>query len=91
MVTYSIDSVEAGLSHLTPINGRPVFVSLWHLSQIIAEGLRKLSHPDHTDEGLLGYMMSPVVFALYFTEPWVDSSGVCEYFIVPATAITDTD
>ena len=76
---------------MTPIAGRPEFVSLWNLSQLIAEGFCKLSHPEHTDEGWSFYMVPSEGFALYYTEPWEDPPDIGEYFIVLETAITDTN
>ena len=50
-----------------------------------------MEHPDHQDEGYSGYMMTQAVYALHSTTKWQDPADVGNYFILPATAITNTN
>ena len=50
-----------------------------------------MEHPDHPYEGHTGYMMTPTAYALYSTTQWQDPDDVGNYFIVPTTAITNTN
>ena len=50
-----------------------------------------MEHPDHPDEEYAGYMMMQEAYDLYSKAIWQDPADVRNYFIVPTTAITDTD
>ena len=50
-----------------------------------------MEHPDHPDEGYVGYTLMPKDYELYSSTRWQDPEDVGNYFIVPTTAITDTD
>ena len=50
-----------------------------------------MEHPDHPDEGYSGYMITPAASALYSTTRCQDPEDVGKYFIVPTTAITNTN
>ena len=50
-----------------------------------------MKRPDHPDEGYSGYMMNTATYAFYPTTRWQDPDNVGNYFIVPTTAITETD
>ena len=51
----------------------------------------KMEHPDHPCEGYSGYMMTQADYAFYSTTRCQDPADVEKYFIVPTTAITNTD
>ena len=51
MVLYSLEDVNALLSPIRKIHGRPTFGSLWHLAQKFYDALRKLDHADHPTDG----------------------------------------
>ena len=91
MVTFTVESITTILNTIVPIQGRPTFRGLWHLSQQISENLGKLGHPEHHNEGFAGYMMAPAAYALYTTKSWRDPPDVGEYFEIPAVAITETE
>ena len=50
-----------------------------------------MEDPDHPDEGYAGYMMTQATYAFYSTTKWKVPVDIGYYFIVPTTAITDTD
>ena len=50
-----------------------------------------MEHPDHPDEGYVGYTLMPKDYELYSSTRWQDPEDVGNYFIVPTTAITDTN
>ena len=91
MTTYSVEALNAILLPIRQVPVQPTFLTLWQLSQDLQECLGKMEHPDHTDEGHAGYIMMQAAYALYLTIHWADPSNVGNYFIVPATTITDTD
>lgn len=91
MVIYSIEAVDAILGSIGPIQGRPTFITLWQLSQLIFESLWKLTHPKYPNEGWSGYKMPPAMFTLFPTHLWQDPINLGTYFVIPHTAITKTD
>jgi hypothetical protein len=91
MVTYTVETVTVILNLIRPIQGRPTFRGLWHLSQALSECLGKLGHPIHPEFGFAGYMMTPEAYALYSQTEWRNPPDVGEYFQVPTTAITETE
>ena len=88
MVLYSLEAVNALLSPIQKIHGRPTFGSLWHLAQQIYEALRKLDHKDHPTDGWSGYLMAPEEFAVPSATEWKTPEDVEQYYVMPTTAIT---
>ena len=75
MVTYTVESITTILNLIGPIQGRPTFRGLWHLSQALSEYLGKLGHLLyllHPNEGFAGYMMGPAAYVLYTMQLWRD-------------------
>ena len=91
MFKYSIDAVAALLRPIRPIHGRPTFGTLYKLSQRITECLRRVDHPKYPDDGFSGYMLDPATFRLFNDTPWKPPPAIGEFFIVPATALTETE
>ena len=91
ILTYSVETINAILLPVRQVPKQPNFCTLWKLSSEIQEFLVRLEHPDHPYEWYAGYMMTQASYVLYSTIRWQDPSDVCNYFIVPTTAITDTD
>eukprot|EP00978_Attheya_sp_CCMP212_P042402 scaffold257877_cov29-Attheya_sp.AAC.1 len=91
MVKYSLESVSALLANIPKINGRPTFSSLWLLSQSLTKALRGMEHPDHSDHGWTGYMLTIEEYALVSTTPFVPPTDVGQVYVMPQTAITDRD
>ena len=91
MVTYSVKAINAILLFVRQVTGRPTCCTLWQLFQEPQECLGKMEHLDHPNEGYAGYMMTYVDYAFYSATKWKDLSDVGIYFLVPTTAITDTD
>ena len=50
-----------------------------------------MEHPYHPDEGYASYMMTQASYEFDSTTRWRDTADVGNCFIVPATAIMDTD
>ena len=50
-----------------------------------------MEHPDHSYEGYAGYMMTQADYVLYSTTIWQGQADAGNYFIVPTTAITESD
>eukprot|EP00978_Attheya_sp_CCMP212_P030011 scaffold108912_cov35-Attheya_sp.AAC.5 len=71
MVKYSLEAVSALLANIPKINGRPTFSSLWRLSQSLNIALRGMDHPDYTDHGWTGYMLTIEEYALVSTTSFV--------------------
>ncbi len=88
MVKYSLEAVSALLAHIPKINGRPTFSSLWLLSQSLTKALRGMDHPDHSDHGWTGYMLTIEEYALVSTTPFVPPTDVGNMYVMPNTAIT---
>ena len=88
MLLYLLEVVNALLSHIQKIHGRPTFGSLWHLAQQIYKALQKLNHEDHPTDGWSGYLMSPKEFALCSATEWKTPEDVGRYYVMPITAIT---
>eukprot|EP00978_Attheya_sp_CCMP212_P031336 scaffold118072_cov58-Attheya_sp.AAC.1 len=91
MVKYSFEAVSTLLATIPKISGRPNFSSLWHLSQSLNNALRGMAHPDYTDHGWTGYMMTIEEYALISTTPFVPPTDVGNVYVMPNTAITDRD
>ena len=91
MVIYSLEAVNALLSHIQTNHGRPTFRSLWHLAQQIYEALQKLDHKDHPTDEWLGYLMTPEEFALRSGTEWKRPEDVGKYHVMPTSAITMGD
>ena len=91
MVKYSLEAVSALLAKIPKINGRPTFSSLWLLSQSLTTALRGMEHPDHTDHGWTGYMLTVEEYALVSTTPFVPPTDVGQVYVMPPNAITDRD
>jgi hypothetical protein len=91
MVKYSFEAVSTLLASIPKINGRPNFSSLWHLSQSLNNALRGMEHPDYTDHGWTGYMLTVEEYALISTTPFVPPTDVGNMYVMPNTAITDRD
>ena len=88
MVLYSLEAVNALLSPIQKIHGRPTFGSLWHLAQQTYEALQKLDHEDHPTDGWSGYLMTPKEFALRSAAEWKTPDDIGRYYVMPTTAIT---
>eukprot|EP00978_Attheya_sp_CCMP212_P035525 scaffold155026_cov54-Attheya_sp.AAC.3 len=91
MVKYPFEAVSTLLETIPKINGRPNFSSLWHLSQSLNTALRGMEHPDYTDHGWTGYMITIEEYALISTTPFVPPTDVGSIYVMPNTAITDRD
>ena len=91
MVTYSVEVINAILIPVFQVPGRPTFCTLWQLSQELQECLGNMEHPNHLNEGYAGYRMTQASYVLHSTTLWTDPNNVGKYFIVPTTAITDTN
>ena len=91
MVPYTIDAIRQVIGPIDKIQGRPNFSSLWRLCQQLIAGTKKLKHTDHPKHGYSGYLMSKEEYALISRYPWTDQPDVGEYFIIPVTAITETE
>jgi hypothetical protein len=91
MVTYTIDAIRQVIGPIDKIQGRPNFSSLWRLRQQLIAGTKKLKHTDHPKHGYSGYIMSKEEYALVSRYPWTDQPDVGEYFMIPVTAITETE
>eukprot|EP00978_Attheya_sp_CCMP212_P000295 scaffold531_cov30-Attheya_sp.AAC.4 len=92
MVKCSFEAVSTLLETIPKINGRPNFSSLWHLSQSLNTVLRGMEHPDYTDHGWTGYMMTIEEYALISTTPlFVPPTDVSNVYVMLNTAITDRD
>jgi hypothetical protein len=91
MVTYTTDAIRQVIGPIDKIPGRPNFSSLWRLRQQLIAGLKKLKHTDHPTHGYSGYLLSKDEYALVSPFPWRDQIDVGEYFIIPVTAITETE
>ena len=70
MVLYYLEAVNALLSPIQKIQGRPTFSSLWHLAQEFYDALHKLDHADHPTDVWAGYLMTKEEFALRSTTSW---------------------
>ena len=88
MVLYSLKDVNALLSPIQKIHGRPTLGSLWHLAQQFYDALRKLDHADHPTDGWSGYLMTPEEFALRSATTWTNPEDVEKFFFIPITAIS---
>ena len=84
-------AIEALLRLTEKINGRPKFSNLYQLSQRLTKRLRKVHHPIHRDDGYAGYILSEEAYTLLSTAAWRYPVDVSEFFIVPDTAITNTE
>ena len=51
MVLYSLAAINALLSPIQKVQGRPTLSSLWHLAQSFYASLGKLDHADHPIDG----------------------------------------
>ena len=91
MLKYSVEAINVILLPIHQVPGRPTFRTLWQLSQEIQECLVKIEHLDHPDEGYAGYMMTQESYVLYSKIRCQNPEEVENYFIVPTTAITDTN
>ena len=91
MVLYSLEAVNALLSLIQKIQGRPTFSSLWHLAQAFYEYLRKLGHADHLTNEWSGYLMTREEFSLRSTPAWTGPELVGKYFVMPTRSITSGD
>ena len=88
MVLYSLEDVNALLSPIQKIHGRPTFGSLWHLAQQFYDALRKLNNADHPTDGWSGCLMTPEEFALRSATAWTHPEDVEEFFVIPITAVS---
>jgi hypothetical protein len=91
MVTYTIDAIRQVIGPIEKIEGRPNFSSIWQLRQQLIAGTKKLKHTNHPTHGYSGYIMSKEKYALVSPYPWMDQADVSEYFVIPVTAITETE
>jgi hypothetical protein len=91
MVSYTIDVIRQIISPIDKIQGRPNFSSIWRLLQQLIAGTKKLKHTDHPTHGYSGYIMSKEEHALVSAFTWQDQRDVGKYFIIPVTAITETE
>ena len=91
MVTYSVEEINSILFPIRQVPGRPTFCTLWKLSQEFKECLGKMEHTYHLDEEYAGYIMTQAAYKLSSTTRCQDTVNVDNCFIVPATAITDTN
>ena len=91
MVLYWLRAVNALLSPIQNIQGRPTFSSLWHLAKAFYDSLRKLDHADHPTNGWAGYLMTKEEFSLRSTTSWTGPEIVGKYFVMPTRAITSGD
>jgi hypothetical protein len=88
---YTIDAIRQVIGPIEKIQGRPNFSNLWRLKQQLIAGTKKLKHTDHPTHGYSGYLMSTEEYALVSPYPWSDQADVGEYFVIPVTAITETE
>ena len=91
MVKYSVEAINEIILTVCQVPGRLTFITLWKFYQDLQKCQCKMDHPDHTDEGYAGYMMTQTAYLLYSTTLWTNTNDVGNYFIVPTTAITNTD
>ena len=91
MVTYPLEAINAILFPVRQVPGQRTFHTLWKLYQDIQECLRRMEHLYHPYEGYDGYMMTQDAYELYSATRWQDLADIGNNFIVPVTAITDTD
>jgi hypothetical protein len=91
MVTYTIDAIRQIIGPIEKIQGRPNFSSIWRLRQQLIAGTKKLTHTDHPTHGHSGYIMSKEEYALVSPYRWRDPVDVGKYFVIPVTAITETE
>ena len=91
MVLYSLEAVNALLSPIQKIQGRPTFSSLWHLAQAFYDALRKLDHADQLTNAWAGYLMTKEEFALRSTTSWTGPEIVGKYLVMPTGAIISGD
>ena len=91
MVLYSLEAVNALLSPIQKIQGRPTFSSLWHLAQAFYDALRKLDHSDLPTDGWAGYLITKEEFALRITTTWTGPEILGKYFVMPTRAITSVE
>ena len=91
MVTYFLEVINAILLPTHQVPGRPTFRTLWKLSQELQEFLGKMEDPYHPDEGCSSYIMMQATYELYSTIIWKNPADLGKYFIVPTTAITNTN
>ena len=91
MVLYSIEAINALLSPIQKIQGRPTFSSLWNLDQALYDALRKLYHAYHPTDGWAGNLMNKEEFALRSTTSWLGPEIIGKYFVMPTRSITSGD
>jgi hypothetical protein len=91
MVAYTINAIQQIIGPINKIQGCPNFSSLWRLRQQFIAGRKKLKHTDHPTHGYSGYIMSMEEYALVSPYPWQDPRDIGKYFMIPITAITETE
>ena len=91
MVLYSLEAVNALLSPIQKIQGRPTFGSLWNLARAFYDALRKFDHADHPTDGWAGHLMTKEEFSLRSTTSWTGTEIVGKYFVMPTRVITSGD
>ena len=91
MVIYLLEAVNALLTPIQKIQGRPTLSSLWNLSQAFYDALRKLDHADHPTYGWAEYLMTKEEFSPRSTASWTVPEIVGKYFVIPTRAITSGD
>ena len=91
MVLYSLEAVNALLSPIQKIQGRPTFSSLWHLAQAFYDALRKLDQADHPTDGWDGYLTTKEEFSLHITTLWTGTDIFGKYFVMTTRVITSGD
>jgi len=89
-VKNSAKAIAALLTTVERVQGHPEFSSLYKLTQQITDCLRRIQHPIHKDDRYAGYMMVVLAFALLSITPWTDPEDLGDFFVVPISAITDT-
>jgi hypothetical protein len=91
MVTYTIDAIRQVIGPIGKIQGRPNFSSIWRLCQQLIAGTKKLKHTKHPVHGYSGYIMSKEEYSLVSPFPWINQADIGKYFVIPITAITETE